>query len=118
VLVEILDGQIKGYFHNKRLKENLEEKHQTREAVIHEHSLKLLEKNMKNLVQSICKIGNVGFGYKRMLTDLSTIKVLCLSLNPKIPLVVTHQVWVQKSSENFDAVFLERTRTSVQTLTP
>lgn len=86
-----MEHQIKGYFYHKRLKENLEEKNLNREAVIHDNNLRLLEKNMKNLVQSICKIGNVGFGYKRLLSDLWSIKVLCLSLDPQIPLIVTHQ---------------------------
>ena len=73
-MVEILEHQIKAYFYHKRLKENLEEKQMTRDAEIHGHDIRNIEKNMKNLVQSICKIGNVGFGYKRMLQDLASIK--------------------------------------------
>ena len=75
VLVEILEHQIKSYFYHKRIKENLEEKQMTKEAEIKDYDIRDIEKNMKNLVQSICKIGNVGFGYKRMLQDLASIKV-------------------------------------------
>ena len=46
--LEILEHQIKAYFYHKRLKENLEEKQMTRDAEIHGHDIRNIEKNMKN----------------------------------------------------------------------
>ena len=50
------------------------------------------EQNMKNIIQSMYKIGNVGFGYKRMQKEIKAVKVLCLALDPLIPASVTYHV--------------------------
>ena len=34
-----------------------------------------LEQNMKNIIQSMYKIANVGFGYKRMQKEIKALKV-------------------------------------------
>ena len=50
------------------------------------------EQNMKNIIQSVYKIANTGFGYKRMQKDLRVVKILCLALNPLIPASITFHV--------------------------
>ena len=50
------------------------------------------EQNMKNIIQSVYKIANTGFGYKRMQKDLKVVKILCLALNPLIPASITFHV--------------------------
>ena len=50
------------------------------------------EQNMKNIIQSVYKIANTGFGYKRMQKDLRVVKILCLALNPLIPASITYHV--------------------------
>lgn len=47
---------------------------------------------MKNIIQSIYKIANTGFGYKRLQKDVQGAKILCLTLDPIIPASVTFHV--------------------------
>ena len=56
------------------------------------------EQNMKNIIQSVYKIANTGFGYKRMQKDLRVVKLLCLALNPLIPASITFHVSSNTSS--------------------
>jgi len=91
-LVEIMRAQTVEYLETKRkLKYSIDMFGMTQDTTRLDAELRRVEFNIKNLVLSICKIGNVGFGYKRLVKEFRAIKALCLTLNPDIPLSVIHQ---------------------------
>merc|ERR1719423_99742 len=103
ILSDIMNSQIFNYLKAKRALIHLEEKREMMytagddQALIGAISQKKqdcqeFEQNMKNIIQSVYKIANTGFGYKRMQKDLRVVKILCLALNPLIPASITFHV--------------------------
>lgn len=116
VLMQIMHNQTSNFLRYKRDVRHLEERLQDQRA--HERyqqcqgKCNQLEQNMKNIIQSIYKIANTGFGYKRLQRDVQGAKILCLTLDPLIPASVAvhvsfttiystgHSLWSGKLSQS------------------